>query len=561
MKRFLIVLGLMGLMTAIAYVQLDRPPLGVDDAHIFFVYGRNLAEGQGIVYNAGGERVEGYTSTLWMLIVAAAYALFAQPAPWLLLISLLLAAAAVTAAWRFVDGNGRFTGRGWLLLAWVFSSPNFIIWNSLSLMDSALWTMVLTLSAVTVLTRPQSRWAAVFIILLLLTRPEGMLWGLLLITLAGLILTARQGFGAARRPVASLLAVYLAALAGLTGWRLLYFGYPLPNTYYAKVSPDLAYNLWAGLLYLMGLLYEKPYLIVTSLGAAMIGVLLHLPRLLIALRSGKPVTEARLRLVGTAVIALSALLLPVLTGGDHFNLFRFYQSSWPLLFLPVAALLDTLTLAIKRPLRYGLTAAFVAVLWLLPQTNWINPGYGRLIRNEFAYAAEGTRLGTTLNNLFPDGERPSVGVIIAGGIALTYEGKINDAMGLNNLAMAHTPGDRHGVKNHAAFNAAVFLSQPPDLFLPAASHWELAPADLDAVYAWQNDVLGGLLRQPQFTEQYQLVLLSAADAHILTFARRQFLAQLAPPAAQLQPCYLDVSPAALQCWRVENDSPPAPVRD
>ena len=50
------------------------PLVGYDDANIFFVYARNLVEGHGFVYNVGGERVEGFTSLLWVLICAAAWA-------------------------------------------------------------------------------------------------------------------------------------------------------------------------------------------------------------------------------------------------------------------------------------------------------------------------------------------------------------------------------------------------------------------------------------------------------------------------------------------------------
>ena len=46
----------------------------VDDAYIAMRYSRNLAEGRGLVYNAG-EYVEGFTSPLWVLILAAAHAL------------------------------------------------------------------------------------------------------------------------------------------------------------------------------------------------------------------------------------------------------------------------------------------------------------------------------------------------------------------------------------------------------------------------------------------------------------------------------------------------------
>ena len=38
-----------------------------DDAMVSMRFGRNLAEGGGLVWNAGGEHVEGYTNLLWTL--------------------------------------------------------------------------------------------------------------------------------------------------------------------------------------------------------------------------------------------------------------------------------------------------------------------------------------------------------------------------------------------------------------------------------------------------------------------------------------------------------------
>src|SRR5262245_21350587 len=45
----------------------------LDDAYITFRYARHLAEGYGLgAWNRTGERVEGYSSPLWMLLLAGA---------------------------------------------------------------------------------------------------------------------------------------------------------------------------------------------------------------------------------------------------------------------------------------------------------------------------------------------------------------------------------------------------------------------------------------------------------------------------------------------------------
>src|SRR5262245_22165277 len=45
--------------------------LPVDDAYISFRYAKNAVDGHGFVFNIG-ERVEGYTSSLWVFLLALA---------------------------------------------------------------------------------------------------------------------------------------------------------------------------------------------------------------------------------------------------------------------------------------------------------------------------------------------------------------------------------------------------------------------------------------------------------------------------------------------------------
>jgi hypothetical protein len=52
-----------------------------DDAFITFRYARNLANGLGPVFNAG-ERVEGYTDFLWMILLSGVIKLGGSPERW-----------------------------------------------------------------------------------------------------------------------------------------------------------------------------------------------------------------------------------------------------------------------------------------------------------------------------------------------------------------------------------------------------------------------------------------------------------------------------------------------
>src|SRR5512144_3190412 len=50
-----------------------------DDAMVSMRYARNFAHGYGLIWNPGGERVEGYTNLLWVLYMAAVHLLPLAP--------------------------------------------------------------------------------------------------------------------------------------------------------------------------------------------------------------------------------------------------------------------------------------------------------------------------------------------------------------------------------------------------------------------------------------------------------------------------------------------------
>lgn len=554
LKRYFIILSLMALTTGLAYLSFGRPELGVDDAHIFFVYGQNLVEGQGIVYNPGGERVEGFTSLLWMLIVALFFGLFARPEGWLMWFCLAMISGAIALLWRFVDTGGlislrslvhrewrdypllayhsafsreRFTWRGLVFVAWVFSSPGFVVWMGLALMESALWSTLLIGGALMTISS-RTGYLALLVALLLLTRPEGMLWGLVFITLIGLIGLVRSGWLELWRRVRWPLLVYGLVSAGLALGRLAYFGYPLPNTCYAKMSPDIAYNLYWGLVYLATFLYFNPMVVVVSLGPAMAGLVLNLPRLW---RS--PSSElffaarqtTRLEFVVLSVIALTGLAAPVLIGGDHFLLARFYQPVWPLLILSLFWMLDAVDFHLARPVQVGAALVVMGLFFVTPQTHWLNLSESRL-QTDFWVAERGEQLGAALNEIFAE-DYPAVGVTAAGSVALVYRGPVVDIYGLNNVAMAHAPGNRYGLKNHAAFNVDVFLAQQPELFLPTAGG--------ETKFPQAAVTLREVLQDPRFLDLYQLARISDGKHQIVAYVKRSYLAQLAGRGLVVEP--------------------------
>jgi len=243
------------------------------------------------------------------------------------------------------------------------------------------------------------------------------------------------------------------------------------------------------------------------------------------MQSSDAADRARVASIAMSLIVCVGLVIPVWEGGDHFALARFYQPLWPLMFLPMLALVSALPLRLSPRLRTVCGGLFVALCVLGPKVSWANEKYNEDLRVEFDIAREGQQAGLLLNRMFGD-EPPSLGVVTAGGIALTYRGAVSDVLGLNNVAMAHAHGDRHGMKGHAAFDADVFMAQRPQLLLPLAMDGITVQQWWDAS-AWARDLLKGVQDTAPFSSTYELALIAKGDLRMVGYVERGYAAQLA----------------------------------
>jgi len=207
-------------------------------------------------------------------------------------------------------------------------------------------------------------------------------------------------------------------------------------------------------------------------------------------------------------IALVSLLLPILTGGDHFMYFRFYQPAWPLFSLPIIWLFSYFyagTVANKKiVLRSALTTVLI-LIFLFTKPNWLLFKQADRIAWEYQVTLLGRSWAHALNTVFQGTKlSPRAGEIAVGGFSYEYRGEVIDLMGLNNVEMAHSEGDRHGIKNHAAFNKSVFFSQQPEILLPRLYDQNILPKDFSGCgHPLFQEALKNLICDPEFHRLYQ----------------------------------------------------------
>jgi len=227
------------LANSVFSVQRERYFSLFDDAMISMRYARHLADGVGLVWNPG-EQVEGYTNFLWTLWMAALHLLPIPESKVALLVMLSGAALlfanllVIRALVRRVAPGSRLAVFAALLLAALFYP---LVYWTLRGMEVGLVSLVLSGMALQSLrirdvpTAGRGLALAAVMAVGVLTRDE-MIVPALIVTVSLLMSVPAGKRLAAMAPLLGVLCVI-----GLhEGFRVLYYGDPLPNTYYLKLA-------------------------------------------------------------------------------------------------------------------------------------------------------------------------------------------------------------------------------------------------------------------------------------------------------------------------------------
>src|SRR5689334_2323805 len=540
-RNFLISLFFCSLVSLLAFVKFDYRLTGIDDANIYFVYAKNLANGYGFVYNVGGERVEGFTSLLWTLVCAFAFKFSSHPELILFVIDVLIVSMGITVALTYLQNDFLTTEKSWqatilwpgIFLALLLTSPRYIVWNTITLMENGLWSTLLLVTTIFVIKDHSSPRRVNFgliplLILLVLTRPEAMLWGLIFVGLLYIRFASASSPIAALQDLAPSILCFVFSAFLMTVFRLQYFGYPFPNTYYAKVSPSFIYDLQQGTIYLSKYVVSDPIVFLGIICLTLSGL-----NSIAKIFSREIPTEGSFLL---PIIAAIGLLEPLITGGDHFGSFRVYQNIYPIEILCILYFMKCILPGyIKRnefskAFRFG--PAFLLALVLIPSQLFMWSSIKSEINIEFEVADYGRKNGALTQQLFLALPKlPSLGVVTSGGIKYSYEGEVVDLMGLNNTVMAHNHGDRKGIKNHAAFDIPTFYKLQPDILWPRTvieKDWRYDESEIKQ--SWENrEGLKGLFDRPQFLETYTYAKVSsraASDYALVAWFKNDLLKQI-----------------------------------
>ncbi|MCP4704409.1 MAG: hypothetical protein GY865_07345 [candidate division Zixibacteria bacterium] len=289
-----------------------------DDAFITFRYASNLADGHGPVFNIG-ERVEGYTNFLWMIIMTIVIYFGGAPELWSRIISLVFSLGTII---LFVKHTAIYGARSSTLILFpgflIFSAP-FFIWSSGGLETAAFCFFAFTgiLKLLCDSKQPSGKsflLSSLYLLAASLTRPEGIILFVLALMYI-VILLAQKKIRA--KTVLLYFLTYFISYGLYLWWRLSYYGFPLPNSYYVK-SPGLE-------LLNFGLKYYFLFIV---------GTFLWIPLLIIIhnLKMKKKNNPDGYSIFLFSVI-VSYSLYVIYTGGDFMGQSRFLMPLLPIIYL------------------------------------------------------------------------------------------------------------------------------------------------------------------------------------------------------------------------------------
>jgi len=432
----------------------------VDDAFISFRYSENLASGKGLVYNEG-ERVEGYTNFLWVILLSIPAKIGIDIVPLSQYLSLISALLIIIILFHLPyllyekPPNPIFNPISCLFLA---ANTTFSLWI-LGGLESHIFLLFVISSIALYIHNPKSLYLPVLIALATLTRPEGILvFG---ITFLCKLISERRLDG-------KFLLIFLLLYLPYFIWRYSYYGFLFPNTFYAKVGDDIATQAYRGLIYTYNFLKNS-------------GSVLLLPAIFFF------IGYRRFKMLYLFLMVFVFTVYIIRVGGDVLPQYRFFLPVLPIIYLMVQEGLRVI-LSTRIKVR-GFQIKYITIIFALA----LMPIFIKL-----AFASTLAYINQPIpDKLVKDGKRfaeylladsnkgKTIAVNSAGGIPYYFKNRAIDMLGLNDVHIAHTKStvEIKEVKatGHERHDGAYVLSKRPDyiVFGSASNPRLMFPGDLE----------------------------------------------------------------------------------
>lgn len=498
----------------------------IDDSFIYLRYARNISHGYGFVWNPGEQPSEGFTSILYLLILVASEKIGLPTIIIMPTLTMICSLLILMMSWllgELLISNHEMEKS--LAVILIGLSPIFMFWN-VSGMDISFFSALLILSVILYINYLHKKYPAWLVgcvfALTSLARPEGVyLFGTTLL-FDSLINHKKLMQKHALAMILSFISIYVPVFT----WKWIYFGYPFPNTYYAKTGDlsTIKYQLEGGAFYLGVSLVP----VIASLGVPSILLLTEARRL----RWKKIITKEIAYIVVLIIFSWGGI---VVSGGDHFVNSRFLMPTIPLitLLIIVIGVSSYTENKIKSnnifPKIIALTVTLISLLnyqpwmYIFPDsknTSLSRPNGNHLEYYQHAYSGF-INMGKILQVNLP--ENSSVAVVPIGAIGYYSNLEIIDMVGIVDVVLAHEPLDPKYASTwrpgHDKGDGSYILSRQPDYIQLIDRLTSLPTPGLDN-HAMQYKSIVEIWESPEFHTNYEFFPIKTKEGWYYNLYRR-----------------------------------------
>ncbi|MBN2719102.1 MAG: hypothetical protein JXX14_24855 [Deltaproteobacteria bacterium] len=451
-----------------------------DDAFIFFRYADNIALGTGPVFNQG-ERVEGFTSPLWLGLLTVARILNVNVLHSATIMGMLLAIGAVLLLLFFPISKTGPILRCLGVVA-LCTQDWFLFWIT-SGMETMLFTFLL-LAAVSTFLKEKHRHtphipSGILSSLAFLSRPEGLLLFPMLLLSTG----RKKGF----------ILSWLPLPIGYFIFRLLYYDALIPNTATAKIVFD-ANHLAMGSQYILDFFNHVP-----------LALLAFFPAVFFLWPQCQIFDELRPVIQRVLISVILFLGYFIAIGGDFFEYHRFFVPLFPWIILLSTWGLQLLFLQISSSRRNAIVK-WVAICLFTVATALSIRDLPLHSQHGVSWIIASGKLGVALQDQYPADTliaAPHIG-------ALGYYSRLPllDMLGLTNTHIARKSIDqvmlqhyrKHDV-GHERYDIDYALRQKPQIFIPIHGFSSRLATDISEVptnFAMEYALIDRLKKQQKY---------------------------------------------------------------
>lgn len=315
-----------------------------EDAFIGFRFAEHFAEGNGLLWNIGESPVEGYTNFLWIIFCSVAILsgtnllVFAQVAGIAFSIIILIYVFNFCSRLLEFDSYSSLIACAFLAIAGPFAT-----WST-SGMETNLFTLLVVASCYHEISYWKSRQRGslvlsfTFCFLAALTRPEGLGIFIILLTLHFYRALREKKAKEIINYTVLALIIFVIPFAIYFIWRVSYFGYLFPLTFYAKTGGTV-FQWFRGLAYFSYFTFHflSPFAPLLLLLFWENLVRLKKINLFSIKKIIKDNQNRRFGLLVCSTIFLTYSVFIIIVGGDYMAMYRFFVPVLPFIYILAAA--------------------------------------------------------------------------------------------------------------------------------------------------------------------------------------------------------------------------------